>query len=217
MTEFKKKPLLYKFKEFYTEHLCDYTHGFVAFKWWFRFKIYLHNIFFPYNVVKIDSLPRTYSDKDFILLHANFQILSNFFEKEMSNSTYGFISDLNEIRKDFSGLYDKDKLEEVMIQEEKYNNEKIELMKIYFWWRSDRPYRELKSPKMPENIVREEPFGEAVEFDEYGDPKLYKYNSPSDPRYLDWLKACGEFEAACEKEDDEKLVRLVQLRRHLWT
>ena len=219
MTEFKKKPLLYKLKQFYFDHLYDYTHGFIAFKWGFRCKIYIRNLIFPYNVVKIDTLSKSYHDKDYILLHANFQILCDFFEKELPNASSVFISNLNEVRKDFEGLYeDKNKLEEVMKQEEKSNSEQIELMKIYFWWRSERPYREQNTPKIPDGVIREKLFStDPQDFNEYGDPQTFKWNQPTNPEYLDWLRACGEYEAACEKEDDEKLIRLIQLRRYLWT
>src|SRR5271167_952991 len=38
--------------------------------------------FFPYNVVKIDYLPRTWCDRDWVMFHAIFQILVDFVELE---------------------------------------------------------------------------------------------------------------------------------------
>jgi putative ATP-dependent endonuclease of the OLD family len=36
----------------------------------------------PANVLKIESLPENWRDKDEILLHASFQLLKNFIEQE---------------------------------------------------------------------------------------------------------------------------------------
>ena len=44
---------------------------------------------FPYNVIKISALDRTWHDRDYVMFHANFQILVDFIELEQPYISWG--------------------------------------------------------------------------------------------------------------------------------
>jgi hypothetical protein len=57
---------------------------------WYKFKC---QFFHPYNIIKIKTLPKTWSDRDKILCHAMFQVLSDFVKKERIDEIIDWQSD----------------------------------------------------------------------------------------------------------------------------
>jgi len=47
--------------------------------YWYRFKCLIR----PFNHLRITTLPRTYTDRDNLYIHASFQVLCDFIEKEV--------------------------------------------------------------------------------------------------------------------------------------
>lgn len=109
----------------------------------------LRAILFPFNVVRCESLPATWNDRDHVMLHACFQILDDFVRREQP---WQFDADLDELQETYTACE---------CPEEVANW--LEVKRLHKWWLRRR--------------------------DEYAD---------------------------CE-EDNEKLLRLVALRRYLWT
>ena len=114
-----------------------------------------------YNVVYISTLPPTWQDRDTVLLHAAFQILTDFVDREQPFDWF-----------DVMASNDREYWEEVL--------------RLYAWWTVERP-------------AREDPFA--------GDGKLTRAK----------LKAAGEAEDRQEDEDQEMLIRLIRVRKMLWT
>ncbi len=82
----------------------------------------------PSNILKIESLNEGWRDKDDVLLHACFQVLSDFVEKEMLPQDYP----------DWNGMYQTRKARK-------------EIEELYAWWqewknseaaKTDAPYDE---------------------------------------------------------------------------
>lgn len=57
---------------------------------WYKFKC---RFFHPYNVIKIKTLPYTWSDRDHVLAHSCFQILDDFIVKEKIDDIIDWDSD----------------------------------------------------------------------------------------------------------------------------
>ena len=67
-----------------------------------------------------------------------------------------------------------------------------EISDIYQWWTVIRPKREEPNSPISDNWWE-------------------------DPKVMEWALKCGDLEAACDKEDEEMLIRLMKVRLHLWT
>lgn len=85
--------------------------------------------FFPYNVLRIPSLPRTWSDRDEVLLHTCFQILIDYVEKE---DTW--------ILSDIDKEIEKEEADEYNIGWHRQHKENhLKLRELYFWGKNDLP------------------------------------------------------------------------------
>lgn len=51
-------------------------------QWYHDVRIYIRNLIFPHNVIRIKQLDRSWCDRDEVLFHAMFQVLCDFVEKE---------------------------------------------------------------------------------------------------------------------------------------
>ena len=115
-----------------------------------------------YNVVRIKTLPPTWCDRDDVLLHAAFQILTDFVEKERPFEWF----------------------------DTKHSDHKKEwqtIRELYAWWTVARPARvDLL------DTIKGRPTGE--QYDQ-----------------------CWKQEDAWRAEDRKMLMRLVNVRGHLWT
>lgn len=140
----------------------------------------------------ISTLDRTWTDKDEVMLHACFQLLVDFIEKERAREVVDFWSE-------FEGNADFHVFDE-----------------LYFWWTKIRPNRVdpfdskwfegVSCPSFEEDWVPDEK-RKVVKFQ----PNTIKYKE-----YWDLLKLAGEIETRYILEDQEKLELLIKHRRGMW-
>lgn len=151
---------------------------------WYRFKC---KFFHPYNVVKIKTLPCTWSDRDHILVHSCFQILEDFVKKERIDEIIDWNSDSDhkEARSKMDELLNW--FHNIYLKFDEF--EGLEFDKIDW---EDRFY-----PKEPgSNFVEMKPSSE-------NDRKCYE---------IVWAR-----EEQMRKDLNEKLKDLVDIKDYLWT
>ena len=73
-------------------------------------EVWIHDIFLPWNVIKIKTLPRSWIDRDEVLLHASFQILVDYVEGEDPFGVCGW-DNSPDIAKEIKDLYNWWKVE----------------------------------------------------------------------------------------------------------
>jgi len=150
---------------------------------WRRFKTYFH----PYNVVHIKTLPRQWSDRDTIMLHAMFQILIDYVEKEEPFELINWESDSEHSAsaKDIKYLYD--------------------------WWKKNHDYDPWNDPVLVKEYDElEAKYGEFASIKEDGEVifnEAFRENSKKfHQREIEW-----------EREVEENLIKLIKIRGYLWT
>jgi hypothetical protein len=131
-------------------------------------------------------LDNKWQEYDELLLHAAFQVLVDFLEKDHVDIV------------NWDGMPDTKKAW-------------AEMQSLYKWWTKDRPNRKRREPsrgkgvKMPKLVPVKDKNGFWT-FD-----KSRKYDL-----WRRYCKNIGDFETLCEQEDQENLKRLVDIRRFLW-
>jgi hypothetical protein len=183
------------------------------------------NWFRPYNVIKIKTLGRDWCDRDSVLLHAAFQVLSDFVEKEWMPSQYhGKLFDLEKEEKRMRDENDG-KLEEYHQQELemlKYQNDHTaEIWHLYVWWKHFRPNRVDPSDEF-DMILPCPRKWKVIAVDKDGDPAFYQWEADEADKDLEAARtalahASHNFDEECAQEDEDMLIRLIKVRRHLWT
>ena len=140
------------------------------------------------KILKIKTLSKEWADRDRILLHAAFQVLVDFIEKEKPEKIIEYDSD-QQHRKTWK-----------------------ELTRLYRWWKKERPKRKsplenprLKSPPFNFEKIPGEPLMKRVDVDR----KKYK-------AYYRAINIDYRLEQKWEHEDQQNLHRLIDIRRHLW-
>ncbi len=139
--------------------------------------------------LKIETLEKGWQDKDEILLHAAFQLLVDFVEREDPGKIVDWNSD------------------------EAHKHAWKEIRELYKWWKEKRPSR--KSPlddkklKIPPMKFKKIPGSELSQLVE---PDKKKYAN-----YYQALKKHRRLEKKWEEEDQRNLHRLVEIRGFLWT
>jgi hypothetical protein len=224
MSEYKKKPLLYKLNEFYEDHFCTYNRRFIPFQWLRNFKYWFKYTFIsPVNVVKIRTLRKgPWVDRDEILLHAAFQVLVDFVEKECSGP-YNRLEPIN-IESEMDGCKDWSEDDKKSHREcfESQNNSNKEIKDLYDWWTIKRPIRQKSDPFTLEDKdydLEWEPSKEdnIASRDEYGDPLTYHFNLKPDAERSAYYDRQNVYETMSDKEDEDMIIRLMKIRKHLWT
>ena len=147
------------------------------------------------KILKINTLKKGWADRKDLLLHANFQILVDFVEKESPFKFIDWNSDVAHI------------------------NAAKEIRLLYRWWvklRPNRPdyYKELEENEIPSLEEMLEPIysndGKTIEH--------YRLIKPS-KKYLKYNKASKKMvklERKWEEEDQKNLLRLAAIRQFLW-
>jgi len=139
--------------------------------------------------LKIQTLEKGWHDKDEMLLHAAFQLLVDFVEKEDPGRIVNWNSD------------------------ESHKHAWKEIRELYKWWKEKRPSR--KSPlddkklKIPPMKFKKIPGSELSQLVE---PDKKKY-----AKYYQAIKKHARLEVKWEEEDQRNLHRLVEIRGFLWT
>lgn len=121
----------------------------------------------PYNVLKIRTMKRTYSDDREKLIHANFEILSQFVEaypQDMVN-------------------YNSD---------EYWSNFWKEAMELYVWWITKEKREKVYQKRLDD---------------------IYETRNTD----KEWAIKFGDVEEEMENDIDDHLIRLIKIRRGMWT
>lgn len=180
---------------------------------WIAFRTYD-----KYHVLKTDLKPGYY-DIDTRILHSNFTLLVDFVEIEKASLQYFFASyeeAKNKSRVSFNKLTKEQKKElglqylnwEIENDEEFFpKQQKVsakEIKNLYLWWTEVRPSRIDPYDKYEEEL--DELSGSLNNMPEKNKKKL-----------INLYKKIGKLEDQYEKEDDAMLIRLMNVRRNLWT
>lgn len=139
--------------------------------------------------LKIQTLDNNYYDRDSILLHAAFQILVDFIEKEQPDK----IVDWN---------YDRT-----------HKHVWREMRSLYKWWEEIRPSR--RSPLYDEKLVH--PPHEFKKISGSTDIEMIMPDEEEYASYYQALKEDIKLERKWHKEDQRNLHRLIEIRAYLWT
>ena len=141
------------------------------------------------KILKIHTLQRGWCDKDHIMLHAAFQLLVDFVEKEEPGETIDWNADPD------------------------HRQAWKEIRALYKWWTEARATRRdpldaegLKHPPLRWKTVAGSSFRQLVDYDKS------KY-----PEYEKAMKQHQVLERKWEAEDQKNLHRLVDIRGYLWT
>jgi hypothetical protein len=179
----------------------------VEWRWWLRHRLLkpsllwqdvywgvMHRTFRRFNKVEIRSLKPGYYDADHRILHASFQLLKDFVERE----------------KPFDRIdWDHD---------EGHRNAASEIRALYHWWTVDYPSRSNLVDQVPDS---ERPHGfsdwSTANGGAFYGPKEAKLSEITYPKYHAALKLQWDREAQWEREEEENLCRLAKIRRFLWT
>lgn len=139
--------------------------------------------------LKIKTLEKGWHDKDEILLHAAFQLLTDFVEQEKPEKIIDWNAD------------------------EEHKNAWKEIRSLYQWWKETRPARttplddkDLITPPMKFKKIPGSELFKMIE------PDKKKY-----AEYYQALEKHSELETQWYEEDQSNLHRLVDIRGFLWT
>ena len=139
--------------------------------------------------LKIKTLEKGWHDKDEVLLHAAFQILTDFIEQETPEEIVDWNSD------------------------ELHKKAWKEIKSLYKWWKEIRPSRtspldekNLIAPPLKFKKIRGSDLSEMVE------PDKKKY-----AEYYRALEKHRKLETKWNEEDQRNLHRLIEIRGFLWT
>ena len=155
-----------------------------------RFRKYVRNKFWrKHNTIKIKSLDEQWHDKDELIIHVMFQILNNYIEIELKETPIDWTWN------------------------EEHKQAWIELQSLYQWWNHIRPLREAQDP-----IFYVDP--PPMSWKERPDGLLELLDPPDNEQTRLWKMACEEssaLELKWNEEDTENMVKLVKMRKFLWT
>ena len=141
------------------------------------------------KLLKITTLDKGWYDRDDILLHAAFQVLVDFVEREHPDRTTDWNADAV------------------------YKHVWKEIQSLYKWWKETRPSRrspldnkKLTVPPLKFKKIPGSDLSQVVE------PDKKKY-----AEYYRALKRHSQLEQKWYEEDQRNLHRLIEIRSHLWT
>lgn len=144
-----------------------------------------------YKLLKIKTLKKGWHDKDEIILHACFQLLTDFMEKEKPGEWIDWESD------------------------EHHSHAWKEIQDLYDWWKNRRSAR--FDPLYDDETIEHPPFEtRPVE----GRDNLWEFVPYDKEKYADYEKALQEsqrLEEEWNEEDQKNLHRLIDIRFYLWT
>lgn len=166
----------------------------------------IRNWFFPQNRIKITTLDSSFHDTDEMLLHGMFKLLTNFVELQWDGGKspyFGQIFSIEEINQ--GGEWEKESLVSQNVSTK-------EIWDLYNWWTKIRPAR-----VDPYSLIYEYN-GEKPKFVKCeGGSKLECLTEENQEKYRAVAKESCDLEERHEQEDEDMLIRLVKVRRHLWT
>jgi hypothetical protein len=141
------------------------------------------------KVLKIHTLEKGWCDKDYVMLHAVFQLLVDFVEQEKPDQIVDWNSDL--------------------AHKEAWK----EIRSLYRWWTQTRPAR--KSPLDKKGLKKPPMKWKKIQGTE--NCQLVDYDKNKYAAYDEALKKHWRLEKKWDKEDQRNLYRLIEIRQFLWT
>jgi hypothetical protein len=174
-------------------------------RWWIKHRLlspkylwqdlwwgFLHRTFYRYNIIRIKTLKPGYYDVDHRMLHANFQLLVDYVERE----------------KPFDHIdWDTD---------EESRHVASEIRELYDWWKNKYPKRLLAYETIPDeecpDLMEIWRKTGVVSSPEQNENMREKY-----PNYYRTLETSWEQEKRWDKEEEDNLIRLMKIRQYLWT
>jgi len=141
------------------------------------------------KVLKIHTLEKGWFDKDYVMLHAVFQLLVDFVEHEKPDQIVDWNSDL------------------------KHKHAWKEICSLYRWWTQKRQSR--KSPLDEKGLKRPPMKLKKIQGTE--NRQLVDYDKNRYAAYDDALKKHWRLEKKWYEEDQRNLHRLIEIRQFLWT
>ena len=181
--------------------------------------------------VRVPSIDGGYHEADYKMLHINFQILVDFMEKEVAHM-YDICLKKYEPAKHLNPKTPKEKAIAYYTWEDDmtgrsqaeidaYKAQKAwekQVVDLYIWWTETRPNRK---DKWEDLIAWEKETGFIswhFEPEQNGCSEMvFHRNHPLWPKHEELSDAAMKREEEWEKEDEEKLIELIKLRRNLWT
>ena len=147
------------------------------------------------KILKISSLEKGWANRDDLLLHASFQILIDFVERERPFEIVDWK------------------------QDQKHSEAAKEIRYLYRWWAKLRPNRhdpmdDLKENERPSSEEQLKPV-----YDNDGKTIIhYELTNQSEkyPKYYAMLEKSWRLEKKWQDEDQANLIRLIKIRRFLW-
>lgn len=217
--EYKKKDFKYYCRKIWFDYICDWFDSFRKKCRSVKYKI--KYLFFPNNVLKIKTLPRHWMDRDEVMLHACFQILCDYVERECNNE-YHALTPIN-IEKDMESYKEWDAESQESMRKGLIEQNRItqEILDLYNWWKKRKETRNKNDPlnetdSLPDNDSLLD-CSEVVKRDEYGDPVLWELKMNTSPERKAIYARSHQYEIDCDKEDEDMLIRLMKIRKNLWT
>jgi len=141
------------------------------------------------KILKIYTLEKGWCDKDYVLLHAVFQLLVNFVEQESPDKIVDWNSD------------------------SEHKHAWKEIRSLYRWWTQTRPSRrspmDVKGLKKPLMKWKKIPGSENYQLVDYDKNKYTAYDAA--------MKKHWRLEKKWDEEDQRNLHRLIEIRQFLWT
>lgn len=139
--------------------------------------------------VRIATLEKGWHDTDELLLHASFQLLVDFIEKERPDQSIDWSWD------------------------ETHRKTWKEIKRLYHWWKHVRPSR--RSP-LEDRKIKRPPF-RTKKIAGSENLKLVPHDRKKYPEYYAALKLETRLERKWFEEDQRNLHGLVEVRKFLWT
>lgn len=151
---------------------------------------------FPHNIQKVESLNRSYCDPREFLLHANFQVLKDYVEKEKALEIIDW--DWNETHSAVGK----------------------EIRHLYYWWtvvypNRPRPYGGVfQGRRFVEDEAENDPLGlGTVDIPGVSGKRMGAFTE----EYHEYTLEQDALDEAQMKEEQEMLHRLIDIREYLWT
>ncbi len=140
------------------------------------------------KILKIHSLEKGWCDKDYVMLHAMFQLLVDFVDQEKPDQIVDWDSD--------------------PVQKEAWK----EIRSLYRWWTQTRPAR--KSPLDEKGLKR--PPMRWKKIDRTENRQLVSYDKKEYAAYDAAVKKQRRLEKKWDEEDQRNLHRVIEIRQFLW-
>lgn len=162
------------------------------FIWAIRYRTYK-----KFHVVKMDLKPGYY-DIDTRLVHANFCLLAEYVEKEKPFEIIDWDSD------------------------DGHKNAAKEIKELYKWWKEVYPNYDKHNPLYAEDVKCPDKEFIPHKIDADGDPETYEWkDKPGQEevvkKFKEACEASWEYEKKQEEEIEANLIRLIKIRKYLWT